>query len=73
MSLSSLRDDYDVKFSNCTVYGVRLWKAQFPYLPKPFGNFHEKVDRMNNVFHLTQVRFVYVTTPKFKMVAQISP
>ena len=55
--------------------GGRLWKARFPYLPKPFGNFHEKVDRMNNVFHLTQVRFVYafVTTPKFKMVAQISP
>ena len=73
MSLSSLHD-YDVKFSNCTVCGGRLWKARFQYLPKPFGNFHEKVDRMNNVFHLTQLRFVYafVTSPKFKMVAQIS-
>ena len=75
MSLSSLHDDYDVKFSNYTVCGWRLWKARFPYIPKTFGNFHEKVDRMNNVFHLTQVRFVYafVTAPKFKMVAQISP
>ena len=65
ISLSSLHDDYDVKFPNCTVCVGRLWKARFPYLPKTFGNFYEKVDRMNNVLHLTQVRFVYafVTTP----------
>ena len=38
-----------------------MWKERFPYLPKTFGNFYEKVDGVKNVFHLTQVRFVYYT------------
>ena len=60
ISLLSLHD-HNVKVSSCTLCGGRLWKERFPYLPKTFGNFYEKFDRVKNVFHLTQVRFVYYT------------
>ena len=42
------------------------------HLPKTFGNFHGKVLRVDNVFHLTRAPFVYALVNKFKMVAQIS-
>ena len=36
------------------------------HLPKPFGNFHGKVHRVKNVFHLTQVPFVYAFVTKIQ-------
>ena len=35
-------------------------------VPKPFGNFNEKVHRVKNVFHLTQVPFAYVLVTKIQ-------
>ena len=36
------------------------------HLPKTFGNFHGKVHRVKNVFHLTQVPFVYAFVTKIQ-------
>ena len=36
------------------------------HLPKTFGNFHGKVHRVKNVFHLTQVQFVYTFVTKIQ-------
>ena len=34
--------------------------------PKTFGNFHGKVHRVKNVFHLTQVTFAYAVVTKIQ-------
>ena len=39
-------------------------KAFSGHLPKTFGNFHGKVHRVKNVFHLTQVPLVYALVTK---------
>ena len=44
---------------------VRISGGVF-HLPKPFGNVHGKVHRVKNVFHLTQVPFVYALVPKIQ-------
>ena len=36
------------------------------HLRKTFGNFHGKVHRVKNVFHLTQVPFVYAFVTKIQ-------
>ena len=36
------------------------------HLPKTLRNFHGKVHRVNNVFHLTQVPFVYALVTKIQ-------
>lgn len=36
------------------------------YLPKPLRNLHGKVHRMKNVFHLTQVPFLYTLVTKIQ-------
>ena len=35
-------------------------------VPKPFGNFNEKIHRVKNVFHLTQVPFAYALVTKIQ-------
>ena len=36
------------------------------HLRKTFGNFHGKVHRVKNVFHLTQVQLVYTFVTKIQ-------
>ena len=50
--------------------GVRVDIMGTFHLPKTLRNFHGKVLRVKNVFHLTQVPFVYALVTK--MVAQMS-
>ena len=52
--------------TSCPIFRLKLDRLGVFHLPKTFGNFHEKIHRVKNVFHFPQVPFAYALVTKIQ-------